>query len=179
MGTAVMGPVAGGRLSVPSEVIAKATGVASTAEVALRFVWANPGVDIALSGMETAAIIDENVATASRGGPLTADELANIDRVVAENQKLLALPCTGCGYCTPCPKGVAIPEIFRFFQWHTAFDLKGPARQRYSWLGTGWQEKQKPASACEACGQCEPKCPQKIAIVEKLREAHRALGEKA
>jgi predicted aldo/keto reductase-like oxidoreductase len=176
MGTAVMGPVAGGRLSVPSEVIARATGVASTAEIALRFVWAEPGIDMALSGMETPAIIDENVATASRAEALTAEEIARIDQLVAENQKLLELPCTGCGYCMPCPKGVAIPEIFRFFQWHTAFDLKGPARERYAGLGAGWQEKQKPATACEACGQCEAKCPQEIAIVEKLKEAHKALA---
>jgi predicted aldo/keto reductase-like oxidoreductase len=28
------------------------------------------------------------------------------------------------------------------------------------------------ADACQACGECEPKCPQAIPIIEKLKEAH-------
>ena len=81
-------------------------------------------------------------------------------------------------FCTPCPEGVAIPDIFQMLQWHTAFDLKEPARSRYNGLGKGWQEKQKPATACKECGKCEEKCPQKIAIQEKLKEAHAVLAEK-
>ena len=176
LGTAVMGPVGGGRLGTPSEVIAKATGISSTAEAALRFIWANPNIDIALSGMENQKMIDENVATASRAEPLSADELARIDALTEQNKKLLDLPCTGCGYCTPCPQGVDIPEIFRLQQWHSAFDLKKPATERYRGLGKGWAEKQKPVTSCVECGECEPKCPQKIAIVEKLKAAHKVLG---
>jgi len=176
LGTAVMGPVGGGRLGTASEVIAEATGCPSTAEVALRFVWADPNVDMALSGMENARMIQENVATAERAEPLSPQELARIDALVEENRKLLDLPCTGCGYCTPCLKGVAIPDIFQFYQWHEAFDLKGPARKRYADLGHGWQEKKKPASECAECGECEEKCPQKIAIMERLKEAHKVLA---
>jgi uncharacterized protein len=177
LGTVVMGPVGGGRLGTPSEVISKATGISNTAEVALRFIWANPNIDIALSGMSSTQMIDENVATASRAEPLGADELARVDALTEQNKKLLDLPCTGCGYCTPCPQGVDIPEIFRLHQWHTAFDLKAPARERYQGLGKGWAEKQKPVTSCINCGQCETKCPQKIAIMEKLRAAHKILGE--
>jgi predicted aldo/keto reductase-like oxidoreductase len=168
--------VGGGRLGVPSEVIGRATGIASTAAAALRFVWANPNLDVALSGMTSAQQVDENVATASRAEPLSAEEIARIDALVEQNKKLLDLPCTGCGYCTPCPKGVAIPRIFQFYQWHSAFDLKGPARERYGALGRGWQEREKPATECAECGECEPKCPQKIAIRAKLKQAHAALS---
>jgi uncharacterized protein len=176
MGTVVMGPVGGGRLGTPSEVIAKATGISSTAEVALRYILSNPNVDIALSGMENRRMVDENVATASRAEPLSAAEVARIDALADQNRKLLDLPCTGCDYCSPCPQGVAISEIFRLYQWHSAFDLKEPARERYRGLGTGWAEKQKPVSFCTACGQCQEKCPQKIAIVEKLKVAEKVLG---
>jgi predicted aldo/keto reductase-like oxidoreductase len=65
-----MGPVGGGRLGAPSEVLARATGAASTAETALRFVWADPNIDVALSGMQNAQQVDENVATAERREPL-------------------------------------------------------------------------------------------------------------
>ena len=179
LGTAVMGPVGGGRLGTPSEGIARATGGHSTAEVALRFCMANPHVDVVLSGMSDRRMVDENVATASRGQPLSPDDVARIDALVEQNQKLLDLPCTGCGYCAPCPQGVAISDIFQMVQWHTAFGLKRPARQRYAALGHGWQEKQKPATACTECGQCEPKCPQKIPVIEKLKIAHRTLSEES
>jgi predicted aldo/keto reductase-like oxidoreductase len=29
---------------------------------------------------------------------------------------------------------------------------------------------------CAECGQCEEKCPQKINIIEQLKETHEALG---
>jgi hypothetical protein len=176
LGTVVMGPVAGGRLGTPSEVISKATGISSSAEVALRFIWANPDIDVALSGMENNRMVDENVATAIRAEPLSAAEVARVDALAEQNKKLLDLPCTGCGYCSPCPQGVAIPEIFRMQQWHSAFDLKEPARRDYQGLGKAWAEKQKPATHCVECGECEPKCPQKIAIVTKLKEVHNLLG---
>jgi hypothetical protein len=177
LGTVVMGPVGGGRLGRPSEVIARATGVSSTAQAALRFVWANPNVDVAISGMENRLMVDENVAAAARCEPLSDAEVRRIDHLYGENKRLLDLPCTGCGYCQPCPQGVDIPRIFQYVQWHSAFDLKESSRQRYSWLGKGWEEKHKPATACIECGECEPKCPQKIAIREKLKAAHRILGE--
>jgi uncharacterized protein len=178
LGTVVMGPVGGGRLGTPSEVIAKATGVSSTAEAALRFIFANPDVDVALSGMGSLRQVEENVATASRAEPLAAAEIARIDSLAEQNRKLMDLPCTGCGYCTPCPQGVAIPDIFKQYQWHTAFDLKESAKNEYAGLGKGWNEKKKPVPACTECGQCQEKCPQKIAIVDKLKLAHQILGGK-
>jgi len=176
LGTACMGPVGGGRLGTPSEVIARATGASSTAEAAVRFCMANPHLDVVLSGMGTPRMVDENVATADRDDPLSDDELTRIDALVDANRKILDLPCTGCGYCKPCPQGVAIVQIFEMVQWHTAFDLKEPARRRYQGLGKGWQEKNKPASECVACGECEDKCPQEIPIIEKLKAAHETLG---
>ena len=58
LGVVVMGPVGGGRLAGPSEVIQGlvAGGARSTAEVALRFVLANPNVSCAISGMNTVAM---------------------------------------------------------------------------------------------------------------------------
>ncbi|MFW6162776.1 MAG: aldo/keto reductase, partial [Planctomycetota bacterium] len=50
IGVSVMGPVGGGRLQHPSEIFTKATGAASTAEAAIRFVLANPHVTTAMSG---------------------------------------------------------------------------------------------------------------------------------
>ena len=175
LGVVVMGPVAGGRLGFPSEQIqGLLTGTKSSPEVALRFVLSNPNVTVALSGMNTVEMVEENAATASREEPLSAGERQRILEMLEENRRLADLYCTGCGYCMPCPNGVNIPECFRLMNLHRVYGLTETARQRYRSFG---EEGNLNAGACVECGQCEPKCPQKIPIIEQLKESHRALGE--
>jgi hypothetical protein len=176
VGVVVMGPVAGGRLGFPSE---KLQGLlpgkmVSTPELALRFVLANPSISVALSGMNTVEMVEENAATASDETALSEEERRRIDAMLAENRQLADLYCTGCEYCMPCPNKVNIPQIFRLMNLHRVWGLTDAARKRYSRLSE--DESGLDASACVECGQCEPKCPQKIPIIEQLKESHRALG---
>jgi predicted aldo/keto reductase-like oxidoreductase len=177
LGVVVMGPVGGGRLGFPSEQLQGMLpgGTKSSPEVALRFVLANPNVSVALSGMNTVEMVEENAATASRESALSEDERQAIVEALAENRRLAELYCTGCGYCMPCPNGVNIPENFRLMNLHRVWGLTGPARDRYQRLGPD-RENNLNAGACVECGQCEPKCPQKIPIIEQLKETHRALA---
>ncbi len=178
MGTLVMGPVSGGRLGTPSELVNRATGISDTAEAALRFVWANPDVDIALSGMKSKEIINRNMATVDNTQPLSKEEINNLDRLHEQNIKLLNLPCTGCSYCVPCPQNVDIPNIFKIVQWHEVFGLKQPAMDRYRWYSNPRSGEKNDASACTACGKCETKCPQHISIIDSLAKAHQLLTGK-
>ena len=69
MGTVIMGPVAGGRMALFSPAQMQAMlgdAVASAPDLAIRWVLSHPSVTVALSGMNTLAMIDENVASASR-----------------------------------------------------------------------------------------------------------------
>jgi predicted aldo/keto reductase-like oxidoreductase len=177
LGVVVMGPVGGGRLGFPSEQLQGMLpgGTKSTPEVALRFVLANPNVSVALSGMNSVEMVEENAATASRESALSEDERQAIVEALAENRRLAELYCTGCGYCMPCPNGVNIPENFRLMNLHRVWGLTGPARDRYQRFGPD-RENNLNAGACVECGQCEPKCPQKIAIIEQLKETHSALA---
>ncbi|MFB3882950.1 MAG: aldo/keto reductase [Armatimonadota bacterium] len=177
MGVVIMGPVAGGRLGFPSE---KLQGLlpgkaVSTPELALRFVLSNPNVSVALSGMNTIEMVEENAATASDETALTQQEKQQIEAMLAENRKLADLYCTGCEYCMPCPNKVNIPAIFRLMNLHRVWGLTDAARERYRHLSSRDSDLLD-ASACVECGQCEPKCPQKIPIIEQLKESHRALG---
>lgn len=173
----VMGPVGGGRLGMASEKLTSLVpGTASTAELALRFVLANPNVTIALSGMSTEEQVRENCATASRKEALSAAELEGIEKTLIENQRLSELYCTGCEYCLPCPNGVAIPRIFSAMNMHRVWGLTEHARHRYSRLGPQNEKGHMAADACTECGQCEEKCPQKIKIIEQLKESHAALS---
>lgn len=173
MGIVVMGPVGGGRLGAPSEQIRKmlSTEVASSAEVALRFVLANPNVTTAISGMGTIEQVEENAATASREEPLSAKEKQSIEASLIENKRLAELYCTGCKYCMPCPNDVNIVENFALMNQHKLYGLTDHARGLYNRLSNAEKpERGKKAEECIECGACEPKCPQKIKIMEQLRE---------
>ncbi len=178
LGICVMGPVGGGRLGFPSEKISEVVpGVASTPEIALRFVLSNPGVTTALSGMNTIEMVEENVATASRDELLTTEEKQSVGKMLEENQRLSELYCTGCNYCMPCPNNVAIPEIFRLMNLHRVWGLTDHAKRGYRHLGPENRRGWLPASECVECAECEEKCPQKIPIIEQLKESHKALAD--
>ena len=178
LGVAIMGPVGGGRLGEPSPVIKDIMGGApkSTAETALRFVLTNPNVDIALSGMGTWQMVEENAAAAGSDMPFAPAEIARANEMLSENARLAELYCTGCNYCMPCPQDVNIPEVFRLMNYHRVYKITEYARQMYSMIGKAPWMDYADASACVGCGQCEGKCPQKLPIREQLRETHAALG---
>ncbi|MDR1419333.1 MAG: aldo/keto reductase [Treponema sp.] len=178
LGVAVMGPVGGGRLGAPSDVIrALLPGkVQSSAEVALRFVFNNPGVHIALSGISTIAQLEENAALADNTKPLSPDERERIDAMMKENERLAGLYCTGCKYCMPCPQGINIPEVFTIMNYHRVYKITGYAKSAYAEIGKVDWRNYKNAAACVDCGACEEKCPQKLPIRKQLRETHATLA---
>lgn len=186
LGTVIMGPVGGGRLSLwnPQQVRdLMPASVTSTPDLAIRWVLANPDVSVALSGMNTMAMIEENAASAGRPEPLTADELQAVETMMERLHDLARLYCTGCGYCMPCPNGVEIPGNFLLMNYYRVYGIKDYAAQQYAKLLKGedvWLQNQrivgKAASACVQCGECEPKCPQNIPIIEQLEEVDDTLG---
>jgi predicted aldo/keto reductase-like oxidoreductase len=179
-----MGPVGGGKLSAPSDVIRGMIkkDIRSTAEMALRFVLANRNVDMALSGMNTMEMVEENAKVAAIEGALTGDELEQIDKMLIENKRLAELYCTGCKYCMPCPQKINIPHVFSIMNYHRIYGLTDYAKKEYAALATpidergGWQKGNGlDASACVECGTCEKKCPQHLEIIKQLKETHATL----
>jgi len=177
MGVEVMGPVGGGRLGMSSEKLEGLIKAASTPELALRFVLANPKVSVAFSGMSDMDQVEENCATASREEALSPQELENIEAALIENNKLADLYCTGCDYCMPCPNNVGISRCFAAMNLHRVWGLTEHAKSMYRRLGPDNRRGMLQADACVECGQCEPKCPQNIPIIEQLKETHKALAD--
>jgi hypothetical protein len=182
VGIIVMGPVGGGRLAGLSPELARMVpgGVKSSPEAALRFVLSNPSVSTAISGMGSIAMVEENVATASREDPMSAEEWVGVQAALDEAQGFAKLYCTGCRYCMPCPHGVDIPGNFDLMNHHRVYGLTEFAKRRYGKKPTtreeGSTETKLRADACTECGECEPKCPQSIPIIEQLKETHATLG---
>ncbi len=178
VGIVVMGPVAGGRLAGPSDVLTGLVpGIERVPELALRFVLSNPNVTVALSGMGTMQMVEENVAIAADAISLTAADVANIDTHVKRLVEMEKLYCTGCKYCQPCPEGVNIPYIFEQYNLGKVYGLWSTARENYAkfpdmkWIGG------KQADSCIECGECEGKCPQHLEIRELLKAAHAMLAQ--
>jgi predicted aldo/keto reductase-like oxidoreductase len=178
LGITVMGPVGGGRLGAPSKIIQDLLPgkVESSAEVALRFVFTNPHIHIALSGMSSIEMLEENAALTDNTAPLSSSEQERLNAMMKENERLAGLYCTGCKYCMPCPQGINIPEVFTLMNYHRVYQITNYARSTYAQIGkVPWMQYQN-AAVCIDCGACEDKCPQKLPIREQLKETHRVLG---
>lgn len=176
IGVVVMGPVAGGRLGDSSEVLGSLmSGVQRVPELALRFVLANPHVTVALSGMSALAQVRENIQVASDAQSLSPADRAAIDEQLARLREMAKLYCTGCNYCLPCPKDVAIPKIFERYNRGRVYGLWEQARKAYANIGANPHDQGAKADACIGCGVCEKKCPQQIPIRKQLHEAHERL----
>jgi predicted aldo/keto reductase-like oxidoreductase len=173
----VMEPLLGGLLGAPPEpvkaIFDAAPGRPSPASVALRWLWDQPAVTTVLSGMGAMAQVDENIAAAdtATAGCLTDAERDLVGRVLAWYKARNPVPCTTCGYCRPCPQGVAIPENFMLYN-----DMNSIQRQenmfRSLYAALPLEER---AESCTACRECEERCPQEIKISEWMPRVHEAL----
>jgi predicted aldo/keto reductase-like oxidoreductase len=174
----VMEPLLGGKLAKPApkavqKIWDSASFRRSPAAWALSWLWDQPEVALLLSGMNAQDQLDENLEVAEYATPgfLTDDERALVEKARVAFEELAAVPCTGCEYCMPCPFGVDIPGIFRTYNQAVIYDdFKGSGAH----YRNNFPESEK-ATNCTACGACEAVCPQKIQIIEKLKEAHTAL----
>ena len=176
LGVVVMGPVGGGRLAAPTELVQKlGGGNLNTYELALRFVLGNPGVCCALSGMQNTTMVEQNAAVASLENPMSEEQWKQIGDSLENLRKFSELYCTGCNYCQPCPKGIEIPKIFQAYTYHNVYGLHELAKKTY-WNYVNDEKKPGATSAdCADCGYCESKCPQHLQIRELLKKAESVL----
>ncbi len=168
----VMEPLMGGRLADPPKDVLEAMQNfpqrRSPVEWALEWLWDQPEVSVVLSGMSSMSQVKENLrfADGSRVGAFSKADHELIAEAREKYSARIAIPCSKCNYCMPCPNGVYIPANFDFYNYAHLFDDLAGARFKYQIF---LKEEQR-SSACIACGICEGLCPQNIAISEQMEK---------
>jgi predicted aldo/keto reductase-like oxidoreductase len=147
----------------------------SPAEWAFRWLWDQPEVSVVLSGMNTMDMLKENIRIASevRTGEFSPEDNALLQKVRRAINAKIKVPCTGCGYCQPCPFGVDIPGIFRCYNVHYTDGWFTGLREYI--MCTTFRAEPTNASLCKKCGKCESHCPQNIHIRDELAKAARTM----
>ncbi len=179
----VMEPLRGGRIAknpppAPvAEVWAKSDRNWTPAAWAFHWLWDQPEVSVAISGMHTMSDVTENLALADEAevGKLTEKDHALVGEARKAYASLAPIPCTQCEYCLPCPNGVKIPTIFEMYNDAAAYDAWEHAR----WAYNNPLKPEARADQCIECGECEEVCPQNIRIIEWLAAAHEKLAQPA
>lgn len=171
----IMEPLRGGTLANPKasirDIWEQADVKRSPAEWGFRWVLDHAQVLAVLSGMNEMEQLEENVRTFSdaTAGSLTEAELEVYEKVKTEIQRSMKVPCTGCGYCMPCPKGVDIPSSFSALNDAAS---RGRIMSKAMYIMTTGGNS---ASQCVKCGKCQTHCPQSIPIPEKLEQVKKEL----
>ncbi len=135
-----------------------------------RFAASQEGVRLVLSGMSSLEQMEENLKFMKDFEPLSTEESEVVAKAVDMVNASIAVPCTGCSYCTPgCPMNIPIPKYFSLYNAEVMEikEKKWTAQQHfYGRLVNDFGR----AGDCIGCGQCEGICPQHIHIIDELKK---------
>ena len=198
----IMEPIRGGKLAIPDTkldnkpeikvVLENSATKRKMPDWALQFLWNQPEVSVVISGMSTMQHVIDNVESASKSGIgiLKEEDLQTIAKLRKAFEKYTYVSCTSCGYCTPCPNNVNIPQVLRLLN-EAYYWGESPQKQRITFFYNYMKKTQEDyeaavangdeadgaATLCTQCGECLEKCPQQIEIPEMMEKANAIFEE--
>ena len=177
MGVLIISPSdKGGQLFSPPPALAEVTAPFTPLALNHRFLLADPAVTTLTLGAGHPDHFAAHLEVADADGPLTNAERAALQRLDRRFETLGSTRCTFCHDCLPCPEDVNIPEVLRLRNMAVAFDMVEFGRYRYNMLGNaGHWFPGLPGARCTNCGDCLPRCPERLQIPQLLSETHELL----
>lgn len=182
MGVLIISPSdKGGKLYAPPDVLTELCAPYSPVGLNHRFCLTTPGVTTCTVGGAHPDQLDLHLAIADMGPERTAEEQRLLDGLAARTRRVVGNTyCTECYECLPCPEHIDIPEILRFRNLAIGLDMTDYGNYRYNMFGNAdhWQPAVN-STACTKCGDCLPRCPEKLDIPALLFETHDMLHGEA
>ena len=170
----------GGKLYTPPQTLQQLCEPFYPLALNYRFLLSDRRISTLSMGPANPQELPEPLQVADQDAPLTAQEKEVLQRLEIElDQKLATDKCSQCYQCLPCPEEIHIPEILRLRNLAEAYDMQNYSQYRYQMLENAghWFPGNK-GNHCTECGDCLPRCPEKLAIPSLLKDAHQSLNGK-
>ena len=161
VGISVMKPFSGGQLLSAD---LSPFGKALTPYQCIRYCLERPGVLTVLAGAQSVREVEGLLAYYDQ-----AEEETDYSMIASFAPPQAGGKCVYCNHCRPCPAGIDIGLVNKYYDLAAAGD--GMAREHYRALS-------KNASDCIGCGHCDRRCPFSVRQSERMQEI-RAFMEKA
>lgn len=167
----------GGQLFNPSEKLKQLCAPLSPMNFNDHFCLAHPEIHTLSLGANTPEQIDTHLPYINTNPINNAkDVYTKVKQLMDAQQEKLKSDknyCTVCYQCLPCPVDINIPEVLRFHNLWKGYDMEQFVTYRYNMLQQkgDWFPGEF-ANKCTQCGDCLPRCPEKLAIPQMLFALH-------
>lgn len=181
MGIFIISPAdKGGRLYTPSAKLSELCQPFSPLEIGYRFLLRDKRITTISVGAANPAELTTPIQLIDTNYALTDPEKKVLEKLKQQLAKSLGADlCSQCHQCLPCPETINIPEILRLRNLAVAYEMEDYGHYRYGMIeNSGHWFPGKKGNKCTDCGDCLPRCPEKLDIPNLLRDTHKRLKGK-